>query len=227
MNRKQLLCLLACVLCLALLLAGCGKTEEPDPAVAAENPGETTPDAAGTEPEGQETVISDTPEAPAASQTPAEPAPPVETQAPAQPEPPVETQAPAQPETPTEPETPVEPQPTEQPQPTAAPSPDLPIIRKHPTDETVWVGGECSFATRFENAIWAEWHFVSPDGQIDLTYLEAQERFPYMVIDNGEYPTMTLIYVPTDLNGWRVYCRYSNRAGYTDTQTALITVIGG
>ena len=30
---------------------------------------------------------------------------------------------------------------------------------------------------------------------------------------------------PLELNGWRVYCRYSNQVGYRDTETALLTVL--
>jgi hypothetical protein len=79
---------------------------------------------------------------------------------------------------------------------------------------------------KYENATWAVWHFVSPDGQTDMTYEAAAERFPTMEIVNGMYSTMTLKNVPADLNGWRVYCRYTNKVGSVDTKSALITVTG-
>ena len=85
-------------------------------------------------------------------------------------------------------------------------------------------GGSCSFVAKYENAVWAVWHFVSPDGKTDLTYEEAAKQFPTLVITNGMYSHLKLSNIPADLNGWRVYCRYSNKAGYTDTQSALITV---
>ncbi len=117
--------------------------------------------------------------------------------------------------------------PTATPAPSATPAPDgLPIIKKSPTDETVKVGGSCMFVAKYENATWAVWHFVSPDGQTDMTYEAAAERFPTMEIVNGMYSTMTLKNVPADLNGWRVYCRYTNKTGSADTKTALITVTG-
>ena len=112
--------------------------------------------------------------------------------------------------------------------PTAAPTPtpanNLPIITKSPTDETVTEGGSAMFVARYENAIWAVWHFVSPDRQTDMTYEAAQSRWPYMEIVNGMYSTMTLRNIPLDLNGWTVYCRYTNNFGSTDTKSALITV---
>ena len=124
-------------------------------------------------------------------------------------------------------ETPDEPEATPEPEPevTQAPAdPNLPIITKSPTDETVPIGGNCSFVARYENAVWAVWHFVSPDGQTDLTYEEASGQFPTLEIINGMYSTMKLRNIPAELNGWRVYCRYTNRSGDSDTKTALITV---
>ena len=115
------------------------------------------------------------------------------------------------------------PAPTPEPTPTAA-AENLPIITKSPTDETVAVGGNCSFVARYENAVWAVWHFVSPDGQTDLTYEEASQLFPTLEIINGMYSTMKLRNIPAELNGWRVYCRYTNKFGDMDTKSALITV---
>ena len=123
----------------------------------------------------------------------------------------------------------VTPAPTVQPTATPAPAPtatpnDLPIITKSPTDETVQEGGTALFVARYENAIWAVWHFVSPDGQTDMTYEAAASYFPTLNIINGMYSTMKLENIPLALNGWRVYCRYTNRIGDSDTKSALITV---
>ena len=109
--------------------------------------------------------------------------------------------------------------------PTQAPAASkLPVVTKDPTDETVAVGGKCQFVTRYENAKWAEWHFVSPDGRRDLDYLQAAREFPTLKIVNGEGKDLTLENVPTTLGGWRVYCRFSNDAGSVKTASALITV---
>ena len=99
------------------------------------------------------------------------------------------------------------------------------MIKKSPTSETVAEGGSCYFAANYQNALWAVWHFVSPDGQTDLTYEEAQERFPDVQILNGMYSQMQLKNISLDMNGWKVYCRYSNRSGSADTDKATINVI--
>ena len=65
---------------------------------------------------------------------------------------------------------------------------------------------------------------ISPDGR-DITYEEAQEEFPTVEIYNGMYSNFLLKNIPLELNGWRVYCRYSNQVGYRDTETALLTVL--
>ncbi len=116
------------------------------------------------------------------------------------------------------------PSPTPTPKPTPTPMPILPVITKSPTDETVDEGGSCYFVAKYENATIAVWHFLSPDGQTDLTYEAAQKQFETMEIINGMYSTMQLKNIPYAANGWRVYCRYSNNNGYADTKTALITV---
>ena len=106
-------------------------------------------------------------------------------------------------------------------------APGSPVVTKSPTDETVKPGGSCWFAARHTGAQLARWHFVSPDGQTDVQYDEAAKMFPDLIIKNGEYDTMQLKNIQSDLNGWRVYCRFSNKAGAVDTEMATITVTAG
>ena len=105
--------------------------------------------------------------------------------------------------------------------------PGVPRITKNPTDEWVAVNGRCQFVSRYENAINAEWHFVSPDGKRDLTYVQAQKEFPSLKIIMGNTKDMTLDNIPQSLSGWRVYCRFSNNVGSANTGSALITVLPG
>ncbi len=86
------------------------------------------------------------------------------------------------------------------------------------------MNGKCQFVARYENAKWAEWHFVSPDGSRDLDYAQAQNEFPTLKIINGFTKDLSLESIPLSLNGWRVYCRFSNDAGSVKTNSALITV---
>ncbi len=109
--------------------------------------------------------------------------------------------------------------------PTPSPTPLLPIILKSPTSEIVEEGGSCYFVARYDNATVAVWHFVSPDGQVDMTYINAQKVFSPVEIINGMYSTMQLKNIPYSLNGWKVYCRYSNDNGSTNTGIAYITVM--
>ena len=154
---------------------------------------------------------------------------------------PAATQIPAATPVPTPAPTPVPtPVPTPTPTPTPAPTPvatpvptpaqtasNLPRITKSPTGETVPVGGKCQFVTRYENANWAEWHFVSPDNSRDIDYTVAAKEFPTMKIVNGYAKDMTLENVPEALNGWKVYCRFSNNYGSANTDKASIVVTGG
>ncbi len=105
-------------------------------------------------------------------------------------------------------------------------NPNLPRITKNPTGETVAVNGECQFITRYENAKWAEWHFVSPDGARDLSYKDAQTEFPTLKILHGDTKDLTLKSIPETLHGWKVYCRFSNDAGSVNSDSALITIQG-
>ena len=99
-----------------------------------------------------------------------------------------------------------------------------PVVTKDPTDETVKEGGSCYFIARYQNAKWAVWHFVSPDGKTDLDYLDAKKKFPDMVIKGGETYIVELRNIPYDLNGWTAYCEFSNDKGSTKTESAKITV---
>ncbi|MBO5544853.1 MAG: hypothetical protein J5949_09515 [Oscillospiraceae bacterium] len=108
------------------------------------------------------------------------------------------------------------PEPTEEPQP--------PVVTKNPTGEVVPVGGSCTFIAKYENAVWAVWHFVSPDGSRDLAYNDIQNIYTDLKIINGYASTMSLENIPAQLNGWKVYCHFSNDAGSTDTAMAQITV---
>ncbi len=113
---------------------------------------------------------------------------------------------------------------TPAPTPTAGTAAGLPVVTKSPTDETVEAGGSCWFVAKYENAIWAVWHFVSPDGQTDLAYDAVGTRFPNLEVTKGFASTTQLKNIPAEMNGWKAYCRFTNNAGSTDTGRATITV---
>ena len=139
---------------------------------------------------------------------------------------PESTSAPAPVSTP-EPTPAPTPEPTPEPTPSPTPKPKLPVVTKDPGSETVPINGKCQFVTRYENAIFAEWHFVSPDGAEDLDYVQMQKKFPSLKILHGDSKDLTLENIPETLNGWKVYCRFSNKAGAVKTATATVTVKAG
>ncbi|MBR1457203.1 MAG: hypothetical protein IJ594_08625, partial [Oscillospiraceae bacterium] len=99
-----------------------------------------------------------------------------------------------------------------------------PKVTKSPTDETVKAGESAYFVANHENAVWAVWHFVSPDGTRDLDYTQAAKEFPSLQILKGDQRTMQLKNIPVELNGWKVYCAFRNNLGTTNTGSAKITV---
>ena len=102
----------------------------------------------------------------------------------------------------------------------------LPKVTKSPTGETVNPGGAASFVARHERAIWAVWHFVSPDGTQDITYTDIKAQFPNLTVTGGDQGTLKLSNIPAEMNGWKVYCAFRNYVGTTNTDSALITVTG-
>ena len=202
-----------------LLLTACGSGAVRQPAPAAETPQPVT-----TEKPAPTATPAPVPSAmPEPDTAPAEDAEP-ETAPPEEPgtEPGAELTGPA--DKPSPPEDQADPE--ADPEASPSPTPTLPRVTKSPTDETVDEGGSCLFLAGYENAEIAVWHFVSPDGQTDMTYEAAQTAFPTMEIRNGMYSNLQLRNIPYAANGWKVYCRYSNTdAGYVDTAMARLTVI--
>ena len=202
MNRTKLL--LASAAALALSLAGCGARAQqaetivtPAQTVTVENPAETSPIVIVTP---SPTGVPET--APTTASFPTQPPAPTPTPSPK-----------------------ATPAPTSAP--TRAPASGVPTVTKSPTDETVEPGGSCRFVAKYENAIYAEWHFVSPDGKTDLDYSKINTQFSKLEVVKGFASTTQLNNIPAEMDGWKVYCRFSNDAGSVNTGTASITVTSG
>ena len=111
--------------------------------------------------------------------------------------------------------------------PVSTPTPvqiSLPKISKEPADETVTANGGCTFVAQCDNATLAEWHFISPDGSLDVGYSVVQNQFPALKISGGNTKELKLEGVPELFNGVKVYCKFSNEAGSVNTTSAQITV---
>ena len=96
-------------------------------------------------------------------------------------------------------------------------------ITKNPTDEVRSAGGKAWFVTRATGYSSIKWIFIAPDG----TYLSVQEfrnRFPYATVSGESDTTLTISNVNTDMNGWRVFCAFSNSLGTEGTTAANLYV---
>lgn len=137
---------------------------------------------------------------------------------------PTETPAPTATAAPTPVHTPT---PTPTATPIATPTPvqiPLPKILKEPEDAATTVNGSCTFLAQCDHADLAEWHFVSPDGSLDVSYLAVQNQFPALKITGGNTNKLTLDGILEGFNGCKVYCKFSNSAGSVNTSSALLTV---
>jgi hypothetical protein len=119
---------------------------------------------------------------------------------------------------------------TVKPAPTPEPAKATPVpkveITKDPTDEVVQEGGSCKFVGKAENASKSVWHFVSPDGKTDVNYSKIAKTFPNLDVSGGSGNTLKLGNIPYAMDGWSVYCRYSNGDdNYAKTEPVSLTVI--
>lgn len=105
--------------------------------------------------------------------------------------------------------------------PTPAPA-GLPVITKNPTKETVTEGGRCSFVARADNADAYDWFFTK--GSKTYTVAEALKKFKGLKVSGAETEKLTLRKIPLELDGWKVYCVFTNEKGEIWSKTALITV---
>lgn len=119
--------------------------------------------------------------------------------------------------------TPIPTAPPPTPSPTPAPS-NPPSVTKSPTDERLTEGGTCLFVARADDASSLAWHFVSPDGKTDVAYDAIGSYFPSLSISGSRETTLRLSNVPAGMNGWRVYCRFSNSFGSVSSGQAIISV---
>lgn len=106
---------------------------------------------------------------------------------------------------------------------TATPAPEgLPVITKHPTKETVTEGGSCSFVARADNTDAYDWFFTK--GSKTYTVAEALKKFKGLKVSGEETEKLKLRKIPLSLDGWKVYCVFTNEKGEIWSKTALITV---
>lgn len=114
---------------------------------------------------------------------------------------------------------------TATPAPSATPAPEAPPkITKHPTGETVEVGGSAKFIARADNAKQIIWRIVSKDTTNTVPAKDASGYFSGLKVSGLDTDTLILSNIPSSMNGWSVECRFVNDYGSSFTKGAVITI---
>ena len=96
-------------------------------------------------------------------------------------------------------------------------------ITKNPTDEVRFVGENAIFKSAATGYDKLTWNFQSPDKKA-VTVEEFKTRFPYAVVEGENTTTLTVKNLSLDMNGWAVYCGFSNGDTEVDTTLAFLYV---
>ena len=99
-----------------------------------------------------------------------------------------------------------------------------PVITTQPKPCSVVKGGSCEFNAAAKNDTGITWRLQSPDGSQDFPFTNAPEYFSGLKISGKNSDRLTLRDIPGEMDGWIVYCRYSNKAGRADTDKVVLIV---
>jgi len=105
-----------------------------------------------------------------------------------------------------------------------APAKTAPKITKHPTGETVEVGGTAKFVARAENHSKFTWRIVSKDTTCTYKATEAEYYFPGLQVSGTDTETLVLSNIPASMDTWSVECMFTNDYGNSFSNGAIITV---
>ncbi len=108
--------------------------------------------------------------------------------------------------------------------PTPKPTPAPPTITKDPLGEYVDEGGSAVFIARADNTSTYKWRFISPDNSSTVEYDRITTQFPSLQVYGGDTETISLYYIPYELDGWKVACAFSNDGGTVVSKGAAIQV---
>ena len=109
---------------------------------------------------------------------------------------------------------------------TAGTAGSYPRITRQPTDQTVAPGGTLKFETKASNMTGITWRLVSPVDGSWLLVRDINTVFPGVGVSGKNSETLTLTNIPAEMNGWKVFCRFSNSTGSMDTEKVTVTVTG-
>ncbi len=93
-----------------------------------------------------------------------------------------------------------------------SPSPQIPVITKNPTGETVTAGGNALFIARADGTRTYVWRFINQNN-ISYDYTGIGGMFPGLSVSGGDTDTLSLRNIPEELNGWSVACLFRGEGG--------------
>lgn len=88
-----------------------------------------------------------------------------------------------------------------------------PAVEKDPAPEAVNEWESAVFIARAYNATAFTWRIVSPDGTTLYDAAAAPEYFPGLRVQGADTDTLTLLDIPSALNGWQVECLFADAVG--------------
>ena len=101
-------------------------------------------------------------------------------------------------------------------------------VTVQPETQTVKVGGSVTFSAKAKGVGQSgiTWHFLSPDGQEDVTGRKLSGRFSGLKVSNPNTLNIRLKNVPEEMHGWSVYCHLGKSSAGVDTEKALLLIEG-
>lgn len=88
-----------------------------------------------------------------------------------------------------------------------------PAVEKPPSPEAVNEWESAVFIARANGAAFFAWRIVSSDGTALYDAAAAPEYFPGLRVQGADTDTLTLLDIPSSLNGWQVECLFTDDAG--------------
>ena len=88
-----------------------------------------------------------------------------------------------------------------------------PAVEKPPSPEVVNEWESAVFIARANGAALFAWRIVSSDGTALYDAAAAPEYFPGLRVQGADTDTLTLLDIPSSLNGWQVECLFTDDAG--------------
>lgn len=88
-----------------------------------------------------------------------------------------------------------------------------PAVEKDPAPEAVNEWESAVFIARAYGAALFAWRIVSPDGTTLYDAAAAPEYFPGLRVQGADTDTLTLLDIPSSLDGWQVECLFTDAAG--------------